>query len=676
MAALLVLLLWIVGWSCATQLAARHLTGRSKGTPLCVVAGEPMYAPWKWYFWTAAFPAVPPPLRLANAIGYATFAIMLGAAVLARRLLREPPKQTHGSARWSTLKELRQAGFGHEDGVVLCQSADAQYRRYNDADGKERWRLTRHGELVTDDSDGHVFLWAPSGAGKLISFVAPTTLNWRESIVVYDTKREIWPLTAGWRSQYSRCLRFEPAAKHSVRINPLFQVPRDERDVAGAQTVATTLCRTHAEQNQGSNQHWKLTATDLITGAILHVLYAGSRKSLAGVRQLLAGDGQAQVEVLLRMASTPHLGDRPHPQIVAYATAGLNMASNERSGVFSSAISELGVFLDPRVAANTDVSDFSIEQLVTLPEPVSLYLVVEPGDEERMRPLIRLMLDQIGKTLMRGLEVKPRTKRSFWTRLRDILWPAAKSGARRKRWRLLWLIDEMPTLGRLPFFELMLAAARGYGMKLALIAQSLNQVEAIYGRNHSINDNANTQMTFYARSYNTAKHISDMLGQCTATETRVSTSRRGGGLFVDGVTESEHAYAKPLLSADDIMHLPYDEVLLSAGGLHPYRGKKIMDYLDERFADCTRPAPESVEAQRAELPAAPEHGWNTEPIEPALDVLAELKKRFGIEEPDAEGKQAAKTKRASKTKKSAKGEQLVIQARDALDESGAAEAPF
>jgi type IV secretion system protein VirD4 len=664
MAALLVLMLWIGGWSCATQLAATHLTGRSKGTPLCVVAGRPVFAPWKWYFWAAAFPTLPPQLRLANAIGYATFVLMLGGAVLGRRLSREPPKDTHGSARWSTLKELRKAGFGCEDGVVLCQSADAQYRRYNDADGKERWRITRHGELITDNSDGHVFFWTPSGGGKLISFVVPTALNWRESIVVYDTKREIWPLTAGWRSQYSRCLRFEPAAKHSVRINPLFQIPRDERDVAGAQTVATTLCRTHAEQNQGSHQHWKLTATDLITGAILHVLYAGARKSLAGVRQLLAGDGQAQVEVLLRMASTPHLGDRPHPQIVAYATAGLNMAPNERSGVFSSAISELGIFLDPRVAANTDVSDFSIEQLVMLPEPVSLYLVVEPGDEERMRPLIRLLLDTIGKALMRGLEVKPRTRRSFWARLRDVLWPAAEGGARRKRWRLLWLIDEMPTLGRLPFFELMLAAARGYGMKLALIAQSLNQVEAIYGTKHSINDNANTQLTSYARAYNTAKHISDMLGQYTATETRVSTSRKAGALFADGVTESEHAYAKPLLSADDIMHLPYDEVLLSAGGLHPYRGKKIMDYLDERFDNCTRAAPESVDAQRAELPVAPEHGWNTEPIEPALDALAELKKRFGIKDPEeAEGEKAATNKKA-KTR-------LVIQARDAIDDAGA-----
>jgi type IV secretion system protein VirD4 len=669
MAAMLALVLWIIGWSCATQLAAAHLTDHFKGAALCVVAGKPFYAPWKWYLWVSAFPVVPPPLKAALAIGYATVGLLLVVAVLTRKLLRNPPKTTHGAARWASLQEMRRAGFGGENGVVLCQSADAKYTSYNDDAGEERWRLDRHGELICDNTSGHIFLWGSSGSGKLIAFVVPTACNWRESIIVYDTKREIWPLTAGWRAQFSRCLRVEPAAKHSVRINPLFQIPRDERDVAGAQSIAAILCQTHADANQGSNQHWKLTATDLITGAILHVLYAGARKSLAGVRQLLAGDGQTQVDVLLRMAATLHLGDRPHPQILAYATAGLNMAANERSGVFSTAISHLGIFLDPLVAANTDVSDFCIEQLVNLAEPVSLYFVVEPGDEERLRPLVRLLLDQIGKTLMRGLEVQPREERSFWKRLRDVLWPAVRTptSAKRKRHRLLWLIDEMPTLGRLPFFELMLAAARGYGMKLAFLAQSLNQIEAIYGRNHSINDNSNTQLTFYARSHNTAKHISDMLGQRTATETRVSTSRRAGGLFTDGVTESEHDYAMPLLAADEIMHLPYDDVLLTAGGRHPYRGKKVMDYLDERFRGCTLPAPESVEAQKAELPPRPAHGWNGEPLEPAVDVMAELKKRFGIEDPDESlGEEAPKAKKTSKPKRKSKAKRVIV-ASDALD---------
>jgi hypothetical protein len=99
-----------------------------------------------------------------------------------------------------------------------------------------------------------------------------------------------------------------------------------------------------------------------------------------------------------------------------------------------------------------------------------------------------------------------------------------------------------------------------------------------------------------------------------------------------------------------------------------------MDFLDERFIDCMRPAPESVEAQRAELPPAPAHGWNTEPIEPSVDVLAELKKRFGIEDPDededekAAGKKSTKAKKAA-AKRGAKSKQQVIRAYDAVAEA-------
>lgn len=663
-AATLACLIWLLGWEAATLMAAARLTPKSIGAPLCIVAGHALYAPWKWYLWIEAFGHdVPPPLREARAVGYLTLLAILVVAAIGRRMMRKPPKQTHGAARWATLKEVRAAGFGHQEGVVLCQSADAKYTS-SIVDGELRWTLKRHGELICDNGPGHVFLWAPSGAGKLIGFVAPTAFNWHSSAIIYDTKKEIWSLTAGWRSQFSRCLRYEPANPHSVKFNSLFQIPRDERDVAGAQSVATILCQTHSEQSQGSGQHWKLTATDLITGAILHVLYAGARKSLTGVRELLAGDGQNQVDVLLRMASTPHLGDRPHPQILAYATAGLNMAPNERSGVFSTAISHLGVFLDPIVARNTDTSDFSIDQLINLPEPVSLYLVVEPPDEERLRPLMRLMLDQIGKTLMRDLEPR-RLRKSLWARLWRVLWAESEhpAGDQKRRWRLLYLIDEMPTLGRLPFFETMLAAARGYGIKLALIAQSLNQVEGIYGRNHSINDNASTQMTYYARSTNTAKHISDMLGQQTATETRMSTSRKPGGWFASSISESEHDYGKPLMAADEIMRLPYDIALLSIVGMHPYLGKKLMDFQDRRFMHCMRPAPDSVAAQQAELPPRPSHGWTTPPIEPAVDVLEALKKRFGIEDAETGGTPKS-------AKRDARPKPVVVPAYDALEDPG------
>ncbi|MFX8327758.1 type IV secretory system conjugative DNA transfer family protein, partial [Acinetobacter baumannii] len=86
-------------------------------------------------------------------------------------------------------------------------------------------------------------------------------------------------------------------------------------------------------------------------------------------------------------------------------------------------------------------------------QPTSLYLVVPPSDISRTKPLIRLILNQIGRRLTEDLD------------------------AQKRRHRLLLMLDEFPALGRLDFFESALAFMAGYGLKSFLIAQSLNQIE-------------------------------------------------------------------------------------------------------------------------------------------------------------------------------------------------------
>ncbi|MFG1289902.1 type IV secretory system conjugative DNA transfer family protein, partial [Xanthobacter versatilis] len=106
--------------------------------------------------------------------------------------------------------------------------------------------------------------------------------------------------------------------------------------------------------------------------------------------------------------------------------------------------------------------DWRIADLIADERPVSLYLVVPPSDISRTKPLIRLVLNQIGRRLTEDLH------------------------ARDRRHRVLMMLDEFPALGRLDFFESALAFMAGYKIKAFLIAQSLNQIEKAYGANNSI----------------------------------------------------------------------------------------------------------------------------------------------------------------------------------------------
>jgi len=183
-------------------------------------------------------------------------------------------------------------------------------------------------------------------------------------------------------------------------------------------------------------------------GAILHVLYAELDKTLAGVANFLS-DPRRTIETTLRaIMTTPHLGEAGvHPVVASSARELLNKSDNERSGVLSTAMSFLGLYRDPVVAAVTRRCDWRIRDLVEGTSPATLYLVVPPSDISRTKPLVRLILNQIGRRLTEDL------------------------GAKGRRHRLLLMLDEFPALGRLDFFESALAFMAGYGLKSFLIAQ-------------------------------------------------------------------------------------------------------------------------------------------------------------------------------------------------------------
>jgi type IV secretion system protein VirD4 len=268
------------------------------------------------------------------------------------------------------------------------------------------------------------------------------------------------------------------------------------------------------------------------------------------------------------MMSTPHLGKSGvHPVVASAARELLNKSDNERSGVLSTAVSFLGLYRDPVVAKVTDRCDWHIADLTAERTPVSLYLVVPPSDINRTKPLIRLILNQIGRRLTEELNAKDR------------------------RHRLLLMLDEFPALGRLDFFESALAFMAGYGIKSFLIAQSLNQIEKAYGANNSVLDNCHVRVAFATNDERTAKRVSDALG--TATELRDSTNYAGHRLspWLGHLMVSRQETARPLLTPGEVMQLPPADELLLVSGQHPIRARKARYYEDPRLSERILPPP-------------------------------------------------------------------------------------
>nr|WP_312352466.1 conjugal transfer protein TraG [Brucella intermedia] len=539
----------VMTWA-ATQWVAFRLGFQPQlGSPWFELVGWPFYHPPAFFWWWFSFDAYAPAIFMEGAAIATSGGILAIAAAILMSIIRAREARnvaTYGSARWAEDKEIRSAGLLGPDGVLLGRY-DRDYLRH---DGPE-----------------HVLCFAPTRSGKGVGLVVPTLLTWPGSCIVHDIKGENWTLTAGFRAKHGRVLLFDPTNVKSSAYNPLLEVRQGEWEVRDVQNIADILV--DPEGSLDKRNHWEKTSHSLLVGAILHVLYAEKDKTLSGVANFLS-DPRRPVEATLRaMMDTPHLGEAGvHPVIASSARELLNKSENERSGVLSTAMSFLGLYRDPVVARVTDRCDWRIADLVGSRCPVTLYLVVPPSDINRTKPLIRLILNQIGRRLTEELTLSA------------------------KRHRLLMMLDEFPALGRLDFFESALAFMAGYGLKSFLIAQSLNQIERAYGPNNSILDNCHVRVAFATNDERTAKRVSDSLG--TATEMRDSTNYAGHRLapWLGHLMVSRQETARPLLTPGEIMQLPPADEIVMVAGTPPIRAKKARYFEDARLQERILPPPE------------------------------------------------------------------------------------
>ena len=630
----------LVSWIATQYLASKLGYQAALGEPIANVI-RPVYQPFAWVVWGWKFGDMDNPLvkdAFGNAYMGVTGGVLAGifmAAYMSYRRSRHASsgsEHIHGSAHWATPDEAQATGLLAGEGVYV-----GAYQRPN----SKRVEYLRH------DGPEHIMAFAPTRSGKGVGLVLPTLLSWPHSALIYDIKGENFALTAGWRRAEAGnyTLKFEPTATDgsSVRFNPLEEIRlRTDKEVSDVQNIVTMIVD---PDGKGLNDHWAKTGHALLVGAVLHVLYAEPDKTLTGVANFLSEPSRTLLDTLNYMLGTEHdpTGTRGwpenvHPVVAASARDMLNKSENEMSGVLSTAMSFLTLYRDPIVSKNTAASEFRVRDLMNAERPVSLYLVVPPSDKDRLKPLTRLIINQVVRTLTEKMEFKD-----------------GRSVASYKH-RLLLLIDEFPSLGKLDIFEEALAFIAGYGMKAYLIIQDISQLWTAYGKDESIFSNCHVRVAYAPNKVETAELLSKMTG--TATVVKEQTSYSGDRLqpMLGNVSTSQQEVARALLTPDEVMRLPAakkdakgnvteaGDMLVFVAGHSPIYGKQILYFLDPTFS------------ARAKLPAPGQSDRLIEPPPAAakLDAPAEVPDPPQPPQPDiaasyaqAEGaSQAAATLRA------------------------------
>ena len=540
-----------------------------------------LYKPWQWAVWFAQYNQeyshhIWPIIKKNLNISLLVFAICTALLYLATQKTKKEHKTLHGSAHFANFADIKRIGLDKNEGIVLGAFIKTKSKRKI---------ILRH------NGPEHVLMVAPTGSGKGVSVVNPTLLSWPHSMVVYDLKKENWAISSRWRKEYAKntVLRFEPACNDgtAASYNPLSEIRlHTDYDVQDTQNIATIVLD-HDPDSTSGDRYFTDAAFGLMVAYLLHTCYKQFQEgkppaSLCDVAETLSDPNLDIDGLLLSMKEYQHLGSTPHPVVMRQASSLINMmktgAGRQFAGIQGVVESKLGLYADPIVRKNITESDFSIYDLMNRDNPVTLYICVGSTDKSRLKPLTKLLITQIIRNLTKEVEYKGGEATPTY------------------KHKLLMLIDEFPSLGKMTIFNEAIAFLRGYGIRCLLIIQDFNQLRSqeAYGREEAITSNCGIRIAFAPNTVPTAEELSKMVGQTTVEKKETKESHKRS-LLQQRESPSIEYVKRELLTPDEIMRMPTVRVergkpvpgqqLILIAGQPPIWGEQILHFQDPVFKE-------------------------------------------------------------------------------------------
>lgn len=449
---------------------------------------------------------------------------------------RPPLSDNHGSAAWGGMN-MDVHPLAPLRGVFLGKYA---FPDHTDGQVKTPPVFTTH--------EAHTLIMAPTRTGKGTRIIVPTLLRYAGSLLVIDPKGENAAIAGRQRQALGPVHVLNPwgvlddeLEKRGLpmsRYNPLDAIRRDDPDAASiAHTMAEAIC----SRSEGKDSaYWEGNATAILTAVLLWLADRdGEAKTLARVRQIVTLPlDRLQQEYFVPMSASTAYGGAIAENIGPFLTAG---DSRDLPAILRTLAEATRFISDERVKFATEKSDFDLRTFPHRPETV--FLVIPPDKMKVQATWLRLMLAAFAHAF--------RTAKPRW------------------QTRGMMLIDELPALGKIPDLPNDLATMSGYGLDYTLIVQDMGQLKAIYGeQSRTIMANCGWKWLCNVRDYDTAKYVSDTLGQAT-----VGTETVNEGTTPQGETTHGKAYGemgRALLTPDEVMQLGRNKAIVLPPAGRPF----------------------------------------------------------------------------------------------------------
>jgi type IV secretion system protein VirD4 len=436
----------------------------------------------------------------------------------------------HGAAYIDLEGDVNERGMFQTGGIYIGRFAA----------GKVLWPMYYNGNQ-------HVVLCAPTRAGKGVGFIIPNLLTYEGSTIVVDPKGQNAAVTARRRREMGQTVHIlNPFGLHGLQgshINPL-----DVLLDAGANLAADTdlLADALVYSSEGNNAlHFDSCARDLLSAIMMHVVTApqfAGRRTLHTVRQIAASAENDFAALVDDMLKSPYAGG-----VIANKVSRFQKPTNETASIRSTLINQTRLLDISQITEAMTGTDFSFDDLKKGKTTVYLILPANRLDtcNRWLRMMITLALQSI--TNVQGKPEKP----------------------------VLFLLDEMPVLGRFAELERAAGFNAGFGVQLFMVVQNLTQLQQAYGRPgwETFMANAGAKIFMRTADVTTTSYFAQLIGETTVTRTSESTSRstgsngQGGASTTTTTGTSTQRSAAPVIRKEVMQSLPKEYAAVVYDGI-------------------------------------------------------------------------------------------------------------
>lgn len=436
---------------------------------------------------------------------------------------------TYGTARWASVWTLFEKGLFSRRGL-----------RVGD------WI----GQLSVFYDGIHAITFGTTGAGKGATAILPNLLSYPWFFLV-DPGGENTAIAAKWwrrRGLPFGCINIfgmhteEPWALPAHGFNPLDHLDVNSPAFAADALVFAEMLTPRTGTEGGSSQYFKDASQVAKRAMLVHLKSTEprERQNLATLYEYVNSGPQGWKALLTTMRDNPVCAGLVREEAFKLARIAHD-SPPEFSGIMSTIQQDLSFIADPLVReklCHSDV-DFSILKGLGKDQRGGIVSVILPLEYiESHAAITRLAL------ACAVLEMQRK--------------PLARS-------KVVFLIDEAATLGRMQRFPNWLATLRKYRVVIWSIWQNIGQLVDLYGKGwQTLVGNCGLLQILGVNELETAEHMEKMLGKCTIQ----TVSRNGRG--ERSVSETGRA----LLMDDELRRLEEDEQVVFIGNLQPLKLRK------------------------------------------------------------------------------------------------------